>query len=234
MQQAFDFGMAADIARVRTLLRRSLGHLDPFDRLDPADQLVRSLIGSRTLDAVSWAAFTRLSQRYGCWAELADAEIADIAVLIAPVEHAAVKAGRLRAALRMVLKEHPDLDLGFLGHWPVERALAWLERLPGVGPKVAAAVLNFSTLQRPAFVVDTHVLRVLRRFGVVDGRADTRRAYHAVMASTQGWSAGELTELHALLKRLGQTACPHREPCCPACPLRGACRHARHGAAVTA
>lgn len=226
MQDAFDFGAGTDIARIRVLLRARLGVLVPFGKLEPADQFVRSSIGSRTRDAVSWAAFGRLRCRFPRWTELATAKRADIEVAIAEVTYADVKAARLGAALRAILADHPDLDLGFLGRWPVDRALLWLERLPGAGPKVAAAVLNFSTLERPAFVVDTHVLRVLRRFGFVGRRADTRRACDAVMVATSGWSAADLTEMHVLLKRLGQTVCRAEVPDCRICPLKRGCRTA--------
>jgi endonuclease-3 len=72
----------------------------------------------------------------------------------------------------MIAADDPDFDLSPLGEQPIEDALAWLERLPGVGRKVAASALNFSSLAIPAFVADTHVLPVLGRFGVIDAKAD--------------------------------------------------------------
>lgn len=229
MQLTFDFGTDGEIARMRARLRQTFGVLGPVRRLGPADQLVRSLIGSRTRDEVSWPSFLRLKRRYPRWPEMAAASPGEVEVPIAAVTFADVKARYLGAAFRAILAERPDLDLGFLGRWTVRRSLAWVERLPGAGPKVAASVLNFSTLARPTFVVDTHVLRVLRRFGLVGQRADARRAGEVVVAATAGWSAVELTEMHALLKRLGQTACRAGVPDCAVCPLRGGCRTARGG-----
>ena len=60
-------------------------------------------------------------------------------------------------------------------------SLIWLERLSGVGRKFAAATPNFGTLARPALVIDTHHLRVLRRLGFVGWRADLRKTYDTVM-----------------------------------------------------
>ena len=102
-------------------------------------------------------------------------------------------------------------------------ALIWLERFPGVGRKVSASVLNFSTLRRPAFVIDTHILRCLRRFGVISAKADTMTAYDSVMSATSGWSADDLVHLHIVLKRLGQTICRWDRGECRICPLKGHC-----------
>jgi endonuclease III len=44
-------------------------------------------------------------------------------------------------------------------------AMQWLRGLPGVGSKVAATVLNLSTLRMRALPVDTHLLRVGERLG---------------------------------------------------------------------
>ena len=58
-------------------------------------------------------------------------------------------------------------DLGALDGLTDDEALAYLQRLPGVGPKTAACVLLFS-LGRPAMPVDTHVHRVAGRLGLLD------------------------------------------------------------------
>ena len=146
--------------------------------------------------------------------------------LIGDVTFPDVKARHLGATLRTIARHHPDFDLAFLGRLSVAEALAWLERLPGVGRKVAAATLNFSTLNMPAFVVDMHVLRVLRRYGFVRNTADTQPAYDAAMAALSRWNAAELAELHILMKHLGQTACRPDRPRCRDCPIRRRCKAA--------
>lgn len=106
----------------------------------------------------------------------------------------------------------------------MSEAFIWLERLPGVGRKVAASTLNFSTLQRPALVIDTHVGRVLKRLGLVGARAEIVAMYDAVMNAAAGWSALDLTDLHIWMKRLGQTLCRPSGARCEGCPLRDICR----------
>jgi endonuclease-3 len=222
MQGRFDFGIGAGLAEARDRLAAFFGAPEPIPQRTPIDQLVKSLISNRTYDAVSLGAFDRLVAAYDGWAEVAAATDPRIEALIADVEYADRKAMHLGETLRTIGAERPDFDLGFLGDLPIE-AFGWLERLPGVGRKVAASALNFSTLSRPALVIDTHVGRVLKRLGLVGARAEIIAMYDAVMNAAAGWSALDLTDLHVWMKRLGQTACRPNGAHCGACPLRDIC-----------
>lgn len=223
MQQMFDFGARGEIAGVRDRLAAFFGTLPAVPERTPIAQLVKSLISNRTYDEVSLRAYQQLTAAYSDWAEIVAAADKDIERLIADVQFADRKAGRLVAALRIIGEQRADFDLGFLAKLPMEDALAWLERLPGVGRKVAASVLNFSTLRRPALVIDTHVERVLKRLGLVGPRAEIGAMYDAAMSATVDWSATELTDLHVWMKRLGQTLCRPLGSRCHECPLRGTC-----------
>jgi len=139
------------------------------------------------------------------------------------VTYAEDKARNLVATLQRIGLERPDYDLSFLSSWPVYQALAWLERLPGVGPKVAAATLNASTLRRRIFIVDTHVHRVLVRFGFIGRNATAEDGRNAVTAAASSLDADALLELFAQMKRLGQIFCRAGHPNCSACPLRARC-----------
>jgi endonuclease-3 len=221
MQMGLDFGASDAISDVwRT---DHFGPADTGPSRTPIGQLVKSLISNRTYDAISLGAYERLIGSLS-WSEIAAAPTRRIETLIADVEFAEVKARHLRQALMQVETERPDFDLSFLGRLTEAEALSWLERLPGVGRKVAASVLNFSTLRRRAFVIDTHVLRILRRLGLVGRRATTMAAYDCVMGGLAGWSATDLTELHVQMKRLGQRVCRPQRPLCGACPLARSCR----------
>lgn len=229
MQMAFDFGAVGDMAWMRDQLRSCFGRPDRVCTRVPIGQLVKSLISNRTLDEVSLAAYQRLVEAYPEWPALAGASTGDVEALIGDVTFPDTKARHLGDTLRAIGARHPDFDLRFLGRLSVAEALAWLERLPGVGRKVSASTLNFSTLDMPAFVVDTHILRVLSRYGFIRRKANTRTTYDAAMAAAPRWSAAELAELHVLMKRLGQTICRHDRACCPDCPIRQRCKAAASG-----
>ncbi|EUB95555.1 HhH-GPD family protein [Rhizobium sp. CF080] len=230
MQIAFDFGTPTDITLMRDRLRSMLSGYRPHNLREPIGQMIKSLISSRTKDEVSLRAYERLIRRYPRWSDLAQAPATEIEAVIAKVTFADEKARNLKAALGIIAVRNPDFDLSFLKNMPTPQALAWLEALPGVGPKVAASTLNFSTLAMPAFVVDTHVLRVLARFGIVGARADIETAYARVMAAATDWTASDFSEFHVLVKRLGQTVCRFETPLCNECPLKRDCPTAKSAA----
>jgi endonuclease-3 len=224
MQMGFDFGADDDIKWIRDQLRACFGRTGPIPLRTPIDQLVKSSISGRTRDEISLRAYWKLTRSYPGWSAVAAAPTSHIETAIADVTFPDVKARHVRAALRAVAKYHADFDLSFLGRRSVTGALAWLERLPGVGRKVAASTLNFSTLHMPAFVVDTHVLRILRRFGFVRSKADTSVAYDSLSAALHDWNATDLAELHILMKNLGQTICRADRADCLNCPISRRCQ----------
>jgi endonuclease-3 len=212
---------ASDVRAIQSRLRAVAGPIRDAQRLDPVSQFVRSFIASRTHDRDSWEAFMRLTRRFESWEALADAPVAEIEALIQGVTHAQKKAPELKAALRAIRARAGELNCDFLEALPVEQGLRWLEAIHGVGRKIAAATLNFSTLRRRAFVVDTHVLRVLKRFGFVSTSAEA--AYDAVMEAAEDMNADDLYELHWHLKRLGQRVCTSVHAHCGSCPLAADC-----------
>jgi endonuclease-3 len=226
MQTAFNFGAREDMEWIRGQLRLRFGSVRAFTALTPVGQLVKSSISGRTRDEISTAAFHRLVGIYPEWGDIARATPSDLEAVIRDVTYPEDKARHLRAALRDIAACRPDFDLMFLGGLGVERALAWLELLPGVGPKVAASTLNFSTLHMPAFVVDTHILRILCRFGFIGDNANSRTAYTVTMEILYDWSAADLIELHVLMKRLGQNICGADRAYCRDCPIGRRCQGA--------
>jgi len=221
MQQSFDF-VASDIARWRDRLV-PVADRRPLRRRKPVWQLVKSLISGRTRDPVSLAAYLRLRDRFGSAAGIAGAPPVAIERAIANVTFAEIKAKWLTAALRRIQRERPDFNLDFLGALPLETALAWLERLPGVGRKVAASALNASTLGMPVLIVDSHVLRVLERLGFIGRGAGAQLASERATAAMRDWGAEDFLHFHIAMKRLGQTACRFETPDCAACPLTVDC-----------
>lgn len=236
MQLSFDLGGDDPVAQRLIAVRRRLGSvfsgaLVPGETLDPVSQLVRSSLGARTYDQVSSAAFKRLRDSYSDWRALAAAPTQEVRTIIAGVEYADDKALHLGQALRRLLVLKGELTLDYLSARAVEDAMAELQRFKGVGLKVAAAVLNFSTLNRRVMVVDTHVKRVAHRLGL--SRTDKPKAvYTAIMtAAPAEWAAADFGELHDLLKLLGQTWCVHRQPACRVCVLADVCPTSASGAA---
>lgn len=186
------------------------------------------MISARTRDAVSIAAYDRLKARYGTPAALARAAPEAVAGVIHDVTFADAKAAHVVAALRQVGGDG-GFTLDHLATRPLADALGWLERLPGVARKVSASTLNASTLGRPVMMVDTHVLRVLGRLGLIDAAADNRAASEAVTAAMPAWGGEDFLGFHIALKRLGQAVCRWDVPVCDACTLADDCPTALAG-----
>jgi protein ImuA len=223
MQVIFPFRQVADLASIRARLAMRFGKIRVEERPDPVSQLVGSFIGSRTYDWKSWDVFVRLVGRYPNWDAIADAPVADIEATLEGVTFSEKKAPELRQALRAIRTRFGQIDLDFLAQYDVDQALSCLKKIHGVGPKIAAATLNFSALRMRTFVVDMHVLRVLQRFGFVAMKADIETAYDTVMAAADDLSADDLFDLHWQLKSLGQTVCTHAKALCASCPLSDIC-----------
>ena len=218
------YNQGESLLRAHQRLMARFGPPGPWRHLDPVSQLIMGMIGGRTLSADSLRAFETLRLRFDRWEDLCTAEPDSLARMIAVVTDAEVKAHRLPAALRQIVARRGRLELDFLGGLPVESALCWLERLPGVGRKVSAATLNFSTLRMKALVIDRHHLRILRRLGLVRPRASAAEAYRRVMPDLPAdWTAADLDDHHQLMKTLGQTHCRVEFPRCDGCPLRDLC-----------
>jgi endonuclease-3 len=225
MQIALDLGQTDAFQSLRNHLLRLYEPVPYVGLLDPAHQMVRSILGSRTRDAVKQAAYRNLMDRYdGDLAAIADADSRHVEALISGVEFADKKALHIVAALRRLRAISGDLELDFLADWAVPEALRYLEAFHGIGRKIAAATLNFSTLQKPALVIDTHVLRTLSRSGFLPPHVrDAGAAYDIVMPLLARWSAEELFEFHWLLKHLGQDLCGALRTECRTCPLDRFC-----------
>jgi len=235
MQTAFDFQQAADLRSIRDRLTAHFGKIRVENRPDPVSQFAGSILGSRTRDEISLNAFARLMTHFRRnWNAMADAPEADIEGLVWDVTYPEKKAVYLKRALRIIRASSGGINLDFLADWDVEQALCWLERIEGVGRKTSAATLNFSSLRGRAFVVDTHVLRILQRFGFVGANASPEDAYDAVMAGADDCDADDLFEMHWQMKSLGQTVCTHAQARCASCPLSDICLQRLEADAVMA
>lgn len=224
MQIALDFGQSEAFVSVRNRLRRLHGCVAYEFLRDPVAQLIKSMLSTHTHDRVSSAALEQLQRRYRSWDVLAAAPVPEIETSIAAVTYPDRKAPDIRRALRRLKAISRDLCLDFLHEWSVAESLRYLEGFKGVGRKISAAVLNFSTLRKPALVIDSHLLRVLGRLGFIGSRvSDALPAYETVMPSLADWTAGEMFELHLLIKQLGREVCRPDRPACHACPLETLC-----------
>jgi endonuclease-3 len=143
----------------------------------------------------------------------------DVADTIRSGGLAEIKSGRLKQILARIEEDRGRLDLSFLKRMPIGEARDYLLDLPGVGRKTAAVVMLFS-LGMPAFPVDTHVLRVSKRLGLIPPGTTMDKAHDLFEDIVD---AEVMSDLHLGLIRHGRTVCIARRPKCPACALMDLC-----------
>lgn len=195
-----------------------------FHDLDPVSELISSLLSHRTRNAESGRAFKALRARFNDWDSLVAAPTAEVQALISGVTWPELKAPRIQACLRAVQERAGSLDLSFLRDMPVPAARAWLEAIPGIGPKTSAAVLSFSGLRMPALPVDSHHHRVAQRTGLIGPKVDVGPAHALLRAQLPAdWDAQQLYDNHEILMLHGQRCCFHRNPACGRCALLDLC-----------
>jgi endonuclease III len=222
----FDKEQTTDICFIRRTLLERFGPEPPRLRGSLEDQFFGSILGSRTHDNISKCAFTRLATRFdGDWNVAAQASESEICSLIKDVTFPEKKAAYLKLVWQNNRVRNGTISFDYLTQMSVDEALRELEKNFGVGRKTSAAALNFSVAHGRAFVVDTHVVRILRRFGFIGLRTQTEHVYGAVMHAATGMDADDLFELHWHLKRLGQEICAYSQAACGCCPLSTHCLH---------
>ena len=198
-----------------------------FHALDPLSELVSSLLSHRTKNADSSRAFKRLREAFPSWPQVLEATVEEVEECISPCTWPEQKAPRLQQVLGAIQRERGELNenaLDFLGEIEVVEARAWLERLPGVGPKTSAAVLCFSRLRRRALPVDSHHHRVASRLGLIPPRLAVGPS-HAVLESQlpPEWDAQAVYDNHEVLMLHGQRVCFFNSPACSRCVVLGEC-----------
>ncbi len=196
-----------------------------FHELSPLDEIVSSLLSHRTRNSESGAAYKELRRRFPDWTAVRDAPTAEVQEAIAACNWPEQKAPRIQHILRLVTERRGgDLSLDFLEHLSIPDARAWLEELPGVGPKTSAAVLIFSRLRRRALPVDSHHHRVAQRLGLIPMSLDVGPA-HRVLEDMlpPEWDAQVVYDDHEILMFHGQRCCFYRNPECARCVLLDLC-----------
>ena len=195
-----------------------------FHNLDPLDELVSSLLSHRTKNADSARAFKQLRARFATWHDVLNADVSEVETAIAPATWPEQKAPRLQEVLRQIQEKCGELSLDFIESLDVSAARAWLEQLPGVGPKTSAAVLCFSRLHRRALPVDSHHHRVAIRLGIIPAKLAVGPS-HAVLEAMlpPDWDAQQVYDNHEVLMLHGQKICHHFSPQCGKCVLLDLC-----------
>ena len=201
------------------LLSERYGPFEEEPRLDPAHEVVFTILSQHTSDTNSARAYRLLMERFGTLEAVAQGEIADIEDAISPGGLARVKAPRIKQVLNMVIDFNGSLDLSFLGEMPLDEAKGWLRQLPGIGPKSAGIILSFA-LGRPAMAIDTHIFRVCQRLGFIGPKVNAEKAHELMEAAV---APEQVFQFHVSFITHGRQVCKAQRPRCLECVVAAGC-----------
>ncbi|MBM3943636.1 MAG: endonuclease III [SAR202 cluster bacterium] len=210
---------SVSIPEAISLLSTAYAPLPHEGRLEPAQELVFTILSQHTSDTNSARAFQQLMDRFGALEAVAQAEVADIEAAISIGGLARVKAPRIKLVLNRVLELNGSLDLTFLREMPLAEAKAWLRQLPGIGPKSAGIILSFA-LGMPAMAIDTHIYRVCQRLGFIGPKVTADKAHDILEAAVV---PEQVYQFHVSLITHGRQTCKAQRPRCGDCVVAWGC-----------
>jgi len=211
--------MNKKIKRLSDLLEKEYGKKAWRVHGDPLSVLIGTILSQNTSDNNSHKAFANLKSTFKDWDEVRKAKVKKVADTIRSGGLADIKALRIKNILSQIIEENGSLNLSFLKRWQTNKIKSWLRRFKGVGEKTIACVLLFS-LNRPAMPVDTHVLRVSKRTGLVSQNSNAAQAEVLLeKLIPKNW----IYQFHLNLIAHGRMICKPANPLCQDCVLLENC-----------
>ena len=175
----------------------------------PLQLLVATILSAQTTDVGVNKVTPVLFARYPSAADYAGADRAEMEEIVKPT-------GFYRAKTDSLIKLGTALVERYDGEVPGR--LKDLVTLPGVGRKTANVVLG-NAFNVPGITVDTHVGRLVRRFGWTE-QEDPVKVEHEVGAL---FMRRDWTRLSHVLIFPGRRTCHAKRPACGACPVARLC-----------
>lgn len=185
----------------------------------PFDELILTVLSQNTNSKNYSTAFKSLKDRFSSWEKALAAGEEEISLAIKSAGLHRIKARRIAELIRGFKLIDPALKLEVLESMSDDEALDFLMRFNGVKEKTAGCVLLFS-LGRNVFPVDTHILRISKRFGLFPKDYDLSRAFHFYKSRLRDV---DCYSFHLDLVQHGREVCQSRRPSCNLCYLNDIC-----------
>ena len=155
-----------------------------------------------------------LYARFPTLEALAEAEISEVEEHIHSTGFFRAKAKDIVLASQMLLRDYGGR---------VPDTMEDLLKLPGVGRKTANLILG-DVYGQPAYVCDTHCIRITGRLGLTDGSKDPLQVEKQLREVLPPKESNNFCHRMVLF---GRDTCTARSPKCEGCPLAGDCDLAR-------
>jgi endonuclease-3 len=168
----------------------------PLEHTDPYTLLIAVLLSAQSTDVRVNQITPQLFSRADNPKAMVEVPVSEIREIIKPVGLSPTKAKAIHRLSELLLERHfgkvpPDLEA--------------LEALPGVGHKTASVVIS-QAFGIPAFPVDTHIHRLMYRWGLSNGKNVVQTERDA----TRLFPKALWNKLHLQIIWYGREYCPAR------------------------
>lgn len=188
-------------------------------RFEPIGELIFTVLSQNTSDLNTYRSYEALTKKYPSWVRVMSATTTEIEHEIKIGGLSKIKAPRIKNILLEIFSRNGELSIDSLNRMSIQESVDWLTSLPGVGRKTASCVLLFS-FGRAAFPVDTHVLRMSKRLGLIDKNVSADKS-HKILEQLVDES--KYYQTHMDMIEHGRNVCKAITPHCKECVLSEIC-----------
>lgn len=168
----------------------------PLDHKDPYTLLIAVLLSAQSTDVRVNQITPLLFARADNPTDMVKLSVEEIREIIKPVGLSPMKSKGIHGLSEILLEKH---------HGQVPQSFEALEALPAVGHKTASVVMA-QAFGVPAFPVDTHIHRLMYRWGFSNGKSVTQTERDAKrLFPKEKWN-----DLHLQIIWYGREFCPAR------------------------
>lgn len=177
---------------------------------NPFELLVAVRLSAQCTDARVNLVTPALFERYKTLEDYANADIKDVEQLVKSCGFYKNKAASIIGMAQMIIDEFGGV---------VPDSIEDLTRLPGVGRKTANLIVG-DVYGKKAIVVDTHMIRISNRIGLVNVKDPVK----IEMALKKLIPASEGSDFCHRIVLFGRDTCSARSPKCDNCPMAENCK----------
>ena len=182
----------------------------PLLHKSPLQLLVSVILSAQCTDKKVNAVTPGLFEKYPDSKAFENANVAELEGIIRPI-------GLFRAKSANIIGACKKINSDFSENVP--ETMKQLLSLPGVGRKTANVILG-NAFHIPGFPVDTHVIRLMNRIGIVETKIPDK--IEAVV--NKHLPAKRWTDFSHLLITHGRNRCKAAKPDCKNCEIRKLCK----------
>ena len=186
---------------------------------DVLECLILTILSQNTTDVNRDKGYAELKERLPTWEDVWRADVKAIESAIRIAGLGKQKSLTIKNFLSWLKAEHGELSLEFIHDMETEAALELLCQHKGIGIKTACVTLSFAC-GREVFPVDTHILRISKRLGLIPPNCSAEKAHEMLPPIVPSEKA---YPFHMNLIYFGRQICDARKPLCDRCPLTHHC-----------